>query len=134
MICALGSSVVKRLASVFSEPYAIRAAGGSVEARELQHLQGVRRVAKTHCRRRNMRPVLDHAPAEVPAGTLTAVEREVAGLIADGLTNQAIAKRLGLARLTVSQHVATVLWRLGLRARHEIAAWAIAQDRHASGH
>jgi hypothetical protein len=51
------------------------------------------------------------------------------GLIADGLTNQAIAKRLGLARVTVSQHVATILWRLGLRARHEIAAWAIDQAR-----
>ncbi len=80
-----------------------------------------------------MQPESDHAPAEVPAVTLTAVEREVAGLIADGLSNQAIARRLGLARATVSQHVATILWRLGLRARHEIAAWAIAQDGHASG-
>ena len=60
------------------------------------------------------------APAETQAATLTAVEREVADLVADGLSNQAIAGRLGLARVTVSQHVATILWRLGLRARHEI--------------
>ena len=81
-----------------------------------------------------MQQVSDRPLAEAPVATLTAVEREVAALVADGLTNQAIADRLGLARLTVSQHVATLLWRLGLRARHEIAAWAIAQDRRASGH
>jgi non-specific serine/threonine protein kinase len=77
--------------------------------------------------------VFDHAPAETSTATLTAVEREVADLIADGLTNQAIADRLGLARLTVSQHVATILWRLDLQRRHEIAAWAIAEARRASG-
>jgi DNA-binding CsgD family transcriptional regulator len=79
-----------------------------------------------------MQPVFDRAPAEGPAATLTGVEREVAGLIADGLTNQKIADRLGLARVTVSEHVATILWRLGLRSRHEIAAWAIAQARPAA--
>ena len=81
-----------------------------------------------------MQRVSDRSPVEAPVATLTAVEREVATLVADGPTNQAIADRLGLARLTVSQHVATLLWRLDLRARHEIAAWAIAQDRRASGH
>ena len=80
-----------------------------------------------------MQPIFDPALAETPVATLTDVEREIAHLIADGLTNQAIADRLGLARLTVSQHVATLLWRLDLRGRHEIAAWAIAQDRRASG-
>lgn len=76
-----------------------------------------------------MQRVIDPAPAATQAATLTAIEQEVAGLIADGLSNQAIAKRLGLGRMTVSQHVATILWRLGLRARHEIAVWAIAQPR-----
>jgi DNA-binding CsgD family transcriptional regulator len=76
-----------------------------------------------------MQRVFDPARAETQAATLTAVEREVAGLIADGLSNQAIARRLGLARVTVSQHVATILWRLGLRARHEIVAWAIDRAR-----
>jgi DNA-binding CsgD family transcriptional regulator len=104
---------------------------GSVEARELYRLHVVGHVAKTRSRRRNVQPIFDPALAETPVATLTDVEREIAHLIADGLTNQAIADRLGLARLTVSQHVATLLWRLDLRGRHEIAAWAIAQDRRA---
>ena len=69
----------------------------------------------------------DGSSNEVPVAPLNEREREIAALIADGLTNQAIADRLGLARLTVSQHVATIQWRLGLTRRHEIAAWTLGQ-------
>jgi DNA-binding NarL/FixJ family response regulator len=68
----------------------------------------------------------DDPPTSV-AAPLTEREREIVALIADGLTNQAIADRLGLARLTVSQHVATILWRLGLRSHQQLAAWAMTQ-------
>ena len=44
---------------------------------------------------------------DLPVAALTEREREIVALVADGLTNQAIADRLGLARLAVSQHVAT---------------------------
>ena len=77
-----------------------------------------------------MRSRSDDSPTGV-AAPLTEREREIAELIADGLTNQAIADRLGLARLTVSQHVATILWRLGLRSHHEIAAWVNEQGQRA---
>jgi len=65
------------------------------------------------------------------AAPLTECEREIVALIAEGLTNQAIADRLGLVRLTVSERVATILWRLDLRHRQEIATWAITQGHHA---
>lgn len=59
---------------------------------------------------------------------LTDRQREIAALIAEGLTNQAIADRLGLTRLMVSQDIATILWQLGLARRHDIAVWAIGRE------
>lgn len=74
----------------------------------------------------------DRASDCVPVVELSADEREVVALVVEGLTNQAIADQLGLTRLEVSQRVATILWRLGLRQRHEIAVWAIGQEQRAS--
>jgi len=64
-----------------------------------------------------------------PRPVLTGRQWEIVALIAQGMTNQAIADRLGVERLTVSQHVATILWQLGLQGRHEIAAWAMLQSQ-----
>ena len=74
----------------------------------------------------------DHVSQTAPMVELSADEREIVALIAEGLTNQAIANRLGLTRLTVSQHVATIMWRLGLGGRHEIAVRAIECELHAA--
>ena len=46
--------------------------------------------------------------------TLTAREREVLSLMAEGLTNNAIARRLVLADRTVEGHVRSVLMKLDL--------------------
>ena len=67
--------------------------------------------------------------AGTPHAALTERQREIVDLVAEGLTNQAIADQLGLERLRVSEHVAAILWQLGLTRRHEIAAWAMAQHR-----
>ena len=69
----------------------------------------------------------------MPATTLTERQREIAALIVEGLTNQAIADRLGMARALVSQHVADILWRLGVTSRNEIAVWEIKQGCHTHG-
>jgi DNA-binding NarL/FixJ family response regulator len=74
-----------------------------------------------------LQPVSDAAAPMVSGTALTAVQREVVDLIAQGHSNQAIADRLGLARVTVSHHVATILWRLDLQQHHEIAIWALNQ-------
>jgi DNA-binding CsgD family transcriptional regulator len=58
------------------------------------------------------------------AGVLSPREIEVADLVADGLSNAAIARRLFLSRATVSSHVAHILTKLGYSSRAQIAAWA----------
>jgi two-component system, OmpR family, sensor kinase len=56
---------------------------------------------------------------------LTRRQQEVAALIAQGLTNEEIALRLVLTPGTVANHVGSILERLGLRSRSQVAVWAI---------
>jgi DNA-binding CsgD family transcriptional regulator/tetratricopeptide (TPR) repeat protein len=50
-------------------------------------------------------------------------ERDVVPLLAEGLSNAEIAKRLFVTPKTVEHHVTNILGRLGLRTRTEVAAW-----------
>ena len=68
------------------------------------------------------RRVLRHGP-----GGLTAREQEVAGLIAQGHSNRAIAERLVLSERTVEDHVSRMLGKLGFSSRAQIAVWATQQ-------
>jgi len=54
---------------------------------------------------------------------LTGRELEVAELVAAGLTNQAIARRLSVAPRTAESHVENIRRKLGVRSRAQIAAW-----------
>jgi len=67
----------------------------------------------------------DVEAAAAPGGVdLTVREREVAVLVADGLTNAEIGGRLGIGRRTVESHLERVRSKLGLRSRTDLAAWA----------
>jgi DNA-binding CsgD family transcriptional regulator len=66
------------------------------------------------------------------ASSLSPRELEVAGLVAEGLSNPAIARRLYLSRATVAHHVANILAKLGFTSRAQIAAW-VAEQRSGGG-
>jgi predicted ATPase/DNA-binding CsgD family transcriptional regulator len=59
---------------------------------------------------------------------LTPREREVAALVANGLTNREIAAMLVIAERTADTHVSNLLGKLGMRTRSQIAAWAVEND------
>jgi DNA-binding NarL/FixJ family response regulator len=59
---------------------------------------------------------------------MTQREREVIALIAVGLSNKEIAKRLNIASDTVKSHVRNVMEKLALHSRLQIAAYAHSQD------
>ncbi|KRF17051.1 hypothetical protein ASG90_06880 [Nocardioides sp. Soil797] len=54
---------------------------------------------------------------------LTPREQEIAYLVADGLSNKAIAERLVIARRTAEGHVEKILTKLDFHSRSQIAAW-----------
>lgn len=61
----------------------------------------------------------------LPVGhALTRREREVLALLADGLSNAAIAGRLDVSEGTVEVHVSHILGKLGVENRSHAAAWA----------
>jgi DNA-binding CsgD family transcriptional regulator len=61
--------------------------------------------------------------------TLSQREQEVLALLGEGLANPAIAARLYISRRTVEHHVASVLRKLGLSGRGEVAAYVARQAR-----
>jgi two-component system nitrate/nitrite response regulator NarL len=58
---------------------------------------------------------------------LTAREREILALLAEGLSNRAAGERLGIAERTVKFHVGEILARLG--ATNRAQAVVIAKER-----
>lgn len=57
------------------------------------------------------------------ANPLTRREQEVAALVAEGLSNRAIAERLVISRRTVDGHVEHILDKLGVGSRTQVVAW-----------
>jgi DNA-binding CsgD family transcriptional regulator len=66
-------------------------------------------------------------------GRITRREREIAVLLAEGLSNGELADRLTLTEGTVGNHVAHILRKLGLKSRTQIAVWAVERGLYRSG-
>jgi DNA-binding NarL/FixJ family response regulator len=66
-----------------------------------------------------------------PTADLTPSEHRVLKLIGEGLSNREIAERLGVAEKTVKNHITSLLAKMGLQRRTQVAAWVAA--RRSSG-
>jgi DNA-binding CsgD family transcriptional regulator len=85
-------------------------------------------------RRLGMEPTLRAATALVHeiggvdpdvVGSLTARERQIALMLADGLANRQIADQLVISERTVESHVRNLLTKLDLTNRTQVAAWTL---------
>ena len=63
--------------------------------------------------------------AQDHTGPLSRRERDVAKLVAAGMTNRQIGERLFISSRTVDGHVERIRNRLGVRSRTEVATWAV---------
>ena len=63
-------------------------------------------------------------PRSAPLDELTSREREVLELVAEGLSNQEIGDRLGLAEKTIKHYMTSILGKLRVRSRVEAALLA----------
>ena len=59
-----------------------------------------------------------------PEDPLSPRERQIAALVADGLSNREIATTLVISERTAQNHVQHILGKLGFANRAQIAAWA----------
>lgn len=67
------------------------------------------------------------ADSQDPSTDLTPSERRVLNLIGDGLSNREIGEKLGIAEKTVKNHITSLLAKMGLQRRTQVAAWVAAQ-------
>jgi predicted ATPase/DNA-binding CsgD family transcriptional regulator len=72
-----------------------------------------------------IKPLTPRQAAKQEFGGLTRRERQVAAVVAQGLSNQEIADELVVSIKTVEAHVSHILSKLGFSSRAQIAAWAV---------
>ncbi len=73
---------------------------------------------------RAARTVLDARSAPDPLGGLSEREREVLGLLVEGLPNKLIARRLQISEKTVKSHLTRIFRELDVTDRTQAALWA----------
>jgi DNA-binding CsgD family transcriptional regulator len=77
-----------------------------------------------HRSKEHRAPVPTESGNRRAAGLLTAREREVASLLASGMSNSDIAEALVITQSTAEVHVKRILSKLGLKSRWQAAVWA----------
>jgi DNA-binding NarL/FixJ family response regulator len=124
--CAANGAAGYHVEALFELAMALAHRAGEGDAARARSLaaEGARRattlgMAPFAARAQELTDRLDQAPAE----PLTPRERQVAGLVAQGLTNREIATRLYLSERTAENHVQHILTKLNLPNRSQIAVW-----------
>jgi DNA-binding CsgD family transcriptional regulator len=58
---------------------------------------------------------------------LSDLERKVAALVAEGLSNGEIGRRLGISERAAAGHLGCIVRKIGRRNRVQVAVWAVKQ-------
>lgn len=103
-----------------AEPPVLRLAGGALPEDASVELV----LAAAHVVAAGLR-IETGTQRQAPAPHLSPREREVVALLADGASNKAIARELGITERTAKFHVAAVLTRLHARNRSEAISIAL---------
>jgi DNA-binding CsgD family transcriptional regulator len=103
-------------------------------SRDRARVAELARAAAAEARRLDMPGLLRAADAFLAAAAearaedpLTPREREVAGLVAQALSNREVARTLVLSERTVESHVRSILAKTGLTTRTELTRWYLQQ-------
>jgi two-component system response regulator NreC len=115
---------------------ALRAGAAAYVLKESTSAELVRAVREAVAGRRYLSPPLSERAIEAymqkaesaaldPFETLTAREREVLHLVAEGHTNAEIADRLFISRRTVETHRANMMRKLGLRTQTDLISYVL---------
>jgi DNA-binding NarL/FixJ family response regulator len=104
-----------------AEPEAITAAIRQVAAGNGTIDQSLtRRIMREFVQRRSLQPVSTSRGSDV----LTGREQEILRLLAQGMSNEAIAHELVVETSTVKSHLARMLPKLGVQSRLQAVVWA----------
>ena len=101
----------------FEEAMALELSGQKRQALEVFEHFGARETVERL--RNELTPKNRHGRAR---NVLTPRERDVAALVASGLTNREIADRLSVTEKTTETHLASIFAKLGVRSRNDVAA------------
>jgi NarL family two-component system response regulator LiaR len=112
---------------------AVRAGAAGYLLKDVEPSELVKAIRTVHAGEGLLHPaVAARLMEEVAAGgaqeapdNLTPRERQVVGLIARGLSNKRIALELGISEKTVKTHVSSILGKLGLTDRTQVALHAV---------
>ncbi len=119
-----------RLMAPVREAYGPERAEALVRAGKQRSMSDTLAAAIAVCRlRQGVQPQI---PAAAPAGDLTPRERDVLALLAQGLSNLAIADALSISERTVTTHLSRLYAKLDVSTRSEAIALALRTDLVAS--
>jgi len=103
--------------------YVLKEIRGSSLVDAIRQVAGGKSLMDPNVTERLLTRLREGTPEDARLASLTAREKEVLALIADGLTNRQIGERLFLAEKTVKNYVSGLLAKLGMERRTQAAVY-----------
>ncbi len=104
--------------------YVLKQTAGSDLVSAVRDVAAGRSILDTHAAKRVMQQVREQTARVDPLSALTEQEKRVLELVAKGLTNREIAAEMFLAEKTAKNYVSSILTKLGMHRRAQVAAFA----------